>query len=93
VEFAYNWGIVFALIAALLGAIYGLLNKVAAGPYATQVVNFYEIGGGWLLLGFGVLGFALQNVLQNKPPRRTDARWSRLALDEPVCFGLYQLGL
>jgi drug/metabolite transporter (DMT)-like permease len=43
-------GVLFALIAAFLSALYGVLNKITVHAYDTRVINLYEIGGGWLLL-------------------------------------------
>jgi drug/metabolite transporter (DMT)-like permease len=49
-ETKYVVGIVFGLIAAMLSALFTAMNKQVIDDYPAQLVAFYEIGGGVLLL-------------------------------------------
>jgi len=51
----YVLGIVYGLLAALTSALYGIQNKKMVDRYSPQVVNAWEIGGGWAFLGLVAL--------------------------------------
>ncbi len=51
-EFQYWKGILFSLIAALLAAIFSLINSNLVQKHDSTFISFYEIGSGALLLGF-----------------------------------------
>jgi drug/metabolite transporter (DMT)-like permease len=51
-ETQYTKGIIFGLISALLAAIFTLFNKNAVAKHSAQLVAFYEIGSGSILLLF-----------------------------------------
>ena len=46
----YALGIVMALISALLGAIFTVLNKKMVGNYSPETITFYELGSGFIYL-------------------------------------------
>jgi drug/metabolite transporter (DMT)-like permease len=60
VELHFNKGIWFGLIAAMLSAVFTLMNKKVINKYESQLVAAYEIGGGLILL---ILLFPLYNLV------------------------------
>lgn len=45
-----NLGIISGVIAAILSALFTILNKRIAGKYPSRTMVFYEMGTGWLLI-------------------------------------------
>jgi drug/metabolite transporter (DMT)-like permease len=58
IELNFNKGILFGLVAAMLSAVFTLMNKKVINKYESQLVAAYEIGGGLILL---VLLYPLYN--------------------------------
>ncbi|MBN1949998.1 MAG: DMT family transporter [Bacteroidales bacterium] len=56
-EFRYWQGILTALAAALLAALFTVLNKIQVASYPARVISFYEMAGGWV----GISLFMLVN--------------------------------
>ena len=54
ISFEYYEGILAALLSAFLAALYSVMNKVLVDDHDPIVMNFYQIGVGWVLLA--VLG-------------------------------------
>ena len=49
-EINFSMGITFGLVAAMLSALFTLMNKKSIGTYPAQLVAFYEISSGLILL-------------------------------------------
>jgi len=45
-----NAGIILGVIAAIISAVFTILNKRIAGKYPVRMIVFYEMGTGWLLI-------------------------------------------
>lgn len=45
-----NTGIFFGVLAAVISAVFTILNKRIAGKYPVRLMVFYEMGTGWLLV-------------------------------------------
>lgn len=46
----FGWGILLGIIAAILSAVFTVLNKRIAHKYPSRTMVFYEMGTGWVLV-------------------------------------------
>jgi drug/metabolite transporter (DMT)-like permease len=58
----YGKGIAWGLVAALLSAVFTVLNKRIAGKYPVRTMVFYEMAAGWILISVVVGGLMLTGM-------------------------------
>lgn len=82
-ENSYSIGIVLALLAAFIGAFFNILNKDVVKEVSSDLVSFYEIGAGLLVLTF-ILPLYIQ-VLQPAQLFPTNNDWVLLFVLAIIC--------
>jgi drug/metabolite transporter (DMT)-like permease len=91
-DFQQAWAIGLALISTLFSALSSITLKPLVGKYDARVVNFYNIGGSWVILtGMLPAYFSVQAVTDFLP---TPADWAYLLLLSIICtVCAYHLGV
>lgn len=73
-ELVYAWGILVALVSAILAALFTVLNKKYADKKRAEVVSCYELIGGWIVLTLFMLIFGSSELLW-QIPQNMDLFW------------------
>ncbi len=57
----YGWGILFGVIAAILSAVFTVINKKVAHKYPSRIMVFYEMTTGWMFISLLLPIYLLYN--------------------------------
>lgn len=57
----YGWGILFGVIAAILSAVFTVINKRVAHKYPSRIMVFYEMTTGWMFISLLLPIYLLYN--------------------------------
>ncbi len=80
----FAWGVLSGLVAAILAAVFTVLNKKIANNYPVRTMVFYEMGSGWLLLSV-LLPFILLFSGESVTLVPTNMDWLWLAILSLCC--------
>lgn len=86
-EFDHFWGLVLALLAAVLSAMFSVVTNVFAKKHDASVVTFFQMAGGWVASIFFLLLYPLLFPADTKPflALPTAAEWPYILALTLVC--------